>query len=360
MYRLAIVTVLGLAFSLTSGQLESADQVLKKGYNPTGKPLPKSIPRGFQGRARIDPNAAAALEATSHAAFMRSLMPLEDYLTYLGMARDARLSGKELTEAEVVAAWTHYRDQLRQIVPTLQRLNQPAASNWAAELAWSKYAVLRADLSIAQITEDDSAAANLREQLQSASAALLTQRQFDYQLGMASLSDLAYARDRFLATNGSNLSDRVELLSGQKAVLESWRQAGAEIGRADKIVETQLSQELLQFQGALSSGDFEMIHSSLKRVNEVSHAHFDQTMAYYQRGTAPLHQLTKSLTLRQRLNRLEEEIPELVDDESKQRFDQDWSQLKRIAAAQQDRRGRISADLLAVELLGMSIEPASE
>lgn len=327
----------------------------KKNYSPTGKKLPTSLPTVLQSKKRYG-STPGQLESFSESAFQRSLMPLKDHLRYLAMARDARLSGSDITQEQKLAAWGNYREKLRSVIPAMQRLNQPGAANWASELDWANYAVVRAEQRIAEISEDTGGYEAASLLVQQASGQLLAQREFDNTLGLATVSDLTYAQDRFLAANKSSQSSRIALFENAKSKQLRWNRSGAGIGRTDRVLETQLTQDLMRFQETLQQGDLEKVSDQLSQVRQVSQRHFQVTAEYFSHGTAPLHQLTNSMVLRQRLRQLQQEVPELADKSPNVQFQQDWQFLKRAASSVSDRRGRISADLLAVDLLASSVE----
>ncbi len=222
-------------------------------------------------------------------------------------------------------------------------------------MAWAKYAISRADQRLAELSENPLRLASATSEVQLASQQLLSQREFDYALGMSSLSDLTYAKDRFLATSEASGDRRVSQYADAEALQQKWNQRGAGVGRADKVLETQVAQELLKFQEALAGGDTKEIASQMASLEKNSRQHFQTTVGYFKKGTAPLHQLTNSLLLRQRLQQLQQEIPEIASQSSKRAFQEDWSILQQAAASKRDRRGRIQADLLAIDLLSVSV-----
>src|SRR5690606_8895737 len=100
--------------------------------------------------------------------------------------------------------------------------------------------------------------------------------------------DVTIAQDRFLEAHQSSPSKRMAALGAANALYEQWNLKGAEIGRTDRILESQLTQELLTFQGALGQGDVPQITQSLNSLQQTSHRHFQTSYEYYQNGTAPL------------------------------------------------------------------------
>lgn len=350
---IVICSVWSLLATFAPSVASAQDQ--KKNYSPTGKKLPTSLPTVLQAKKKYG-NTPRQLESFSESAFRRSLMPLKDHLRYLAMARDARLSGSDITQEQELAVWGNYRDRLRTVIPAMKSLNQPSASNWASELAWANYAVARAEQRIVEIDEDTAGFEAASSRVQQTSGQLLAQREFDNTLGLATVSDLTYAQDRFLAANQSSQSRRIALLEHTKEMQQKWNRSGAGIGRTDRVLETQLMQDLMRFQETLQQGDIEKVSAQLSRVREVSQRHFQVTAEYYSHGTAPLHQLTNTMVLRQRLRQLQQEVPELAEKTPNVQFQRDWQYLKRAAASVSDRRGRMSADLLAVDLLSLSVE----
>ena len=355
MVRASLFFCFVLSFALSSEFTEVYAQGKTESYSPTGKKLPTTLPTALQSQKKYG-STPNQLESFSESAFRRSLMPLKDHLRYLAMARDARLSGSDITKEQELAAWGNYRERVQSIIPAMQRFNQPAAANWAAELAWANYAVVRAEQKIAEIGENSAAIDAASAQVQKASEQLLAQREFDGKLGLATMADITYAQDRLLAANHASPKERIAFLENSKSVLQRWNSKGDGIGRTDRVLETQLMEDLLMFQGSLQQGDVEKISDQLARVRQVSQRYFQVTAEYYSHGTAPLHQLTSSMVLRQRLRKLQQDVPELAEKSPNTQFLQDWQFLKQAAASVTDRRGRMPADLLAIDLLGLSIE----
>ncbi|MDB4742898.1 hypothetical protein OAF98_00305 [Planctomicrobium sp.] len=323
-------------------------------YNPEKKQVPKFIPALIQPELKFG-NLPGHLDRASNSAFKRGLMPLESRLKYLALARDARISEAGDSESAVQDVWTGYRNELAAIVPQIRRLNQPGASGWNAELILAKYSVLRANQQIASITEDAGGLAEATAGLQEAATALYRQRETDYSAGLASLQDLMYARDRLLNSTQFSSVDRIDAIEGVILTQSKWNSKGAEIGRTDRILEAQLTKELIGFQDSLEAGALPAITEKLFNLNSTGHQHFETTLKFYQNGTAPLHQLTSSILIRQRLQRLSNEFPELQSDEADQEFQSDWNTLKSIAESTSDRRGRNEADLIAIDLMNVSV-----
>ncbi len=358
MYRSSLVLCLCCSAVVLASPSEvfSQKKVEKpKDYNPSEKKIPTNLPTALQAK-RLYGQSPQQLEAASQSAFLRSLMPLEDHLRYLAMARDARLSGSDLTQKQKIEAWGQYRAQIAEIVPRMQQFNQPGATGWASELAWAKYAITRADQRLAELQENSVQLASATSEAQQASQQLLSQTEFDYGLGMSTLSDLTYAKDRYLASNDADRERRLGELADVKAMQEVWNQRGAGIGRSDKILETEVAQNLLKFQETLKSGEPKEIAAQMSSLDRASRQHFQTSVKYFKNGTAPLHQLTNSILLRQRLQQLQREAPELANKDSKKAFQEDWNTLQQAAASKTDRRGRIQADLLAIDLLSVSVD----
>lgn len=324
-------------------------------YSPNNKNYPRNLPTALQSQAQFGA-IPDHLEAESRSAYLRGLMPLDSRLKYLALARDARLSGSDISNEQSLEVWGAYRQQIAEIVPQIRKLNQPGAMNWASELAWAEYALVRADQQIASIGNDANAQAEAAGALRTAAHQLFQQRQADYSLGLATLLDLTYAKERYLAATDSSEPQRVQAFQEAKLLQERWNQQGAGIGREDQILESRMAEQLLGFQKALESGDPKVISEQLAELDTTGHQHFQTTMSYYRNGTAPLHQMTDSLILRQRLRQLEQEFPELKNPEREARFKEDWGVLVQAASSITDQRGRMTSDLLAVQLLSVSVE----
>lgn len=328
-------------------------------YNPNNKPIPKALPQ-----AKLSPvqfgQLPSQLEAASESAFVRGLMPLESRLTYLALARDSRLAVEDLSVEQQAGIWAGYRDELVRVVSQIERLNQPGAAGWGGELAWSHYALARAEHQLAIVSGNQEATDATQGGVLVAAENLLQQREWDYSLGLASLADLAYSRDRFLDASNSGVDTRLNSLDETRMLLTGWNQRGAAIGRTDKILAANLTGDVLILQSSLESGQTDAVKQSISALHQAGHEHFAQTYAYYQRGTAPLHQLSSSVMLRQRLIPMEREFPELSSETDQQTFQQDWQALKTIASQTNDLRGRVQADVIAIDLMAVSINQSEK
>lgn len=329
-------------------------QAPAQNYNPEKKQLPKFIPALMQPELKFG-NLPGQLERASYNAFSRGLMPLESRLKYLALARDARLSAAGDSETAIQEVWISYRNELAAIVPQIRKLNQPGASGWNAELMLSQYSVFRANQQIASITGDEGGLAEATAALQETATALYRQRKTDYSAGLATLQDLMYAKDRLLNSTQFSSVDRIDAIESVILTQSKWNSKGAEIGRNDRILEAKLTRELIGFQDSLEVGSLPDITESLGNLNSTGHQHFETTLKYYQNGTAPLHQLTSSMLIRQRLQRLSKEYPELQNNEADNAFRSDWNTLKSIADNTSDHRGRNAADLIAIDLMSVSV-----
>lgn len=331
-----------------------AQQAGSRVYSPGGAKIPTAIPSAFQGNLQLG-NLPVQLEQQSESAFLRGLMPLSDYLRYLNMAREARLANPDLSSAEQQQAWEIYRGRIANVLPTLEQFRQPASANWAAEVELARFALLRTDERLASFASGEPTPAS-GALTQAATQRLLSQREFDYFLGIASVSDVAYARDRFLAAHETNLEDRIQLFERAISRMQSWNQQGAGIGRSDQLLELQVYHASLQLEQTLASGDAAAVETQLSRVQQMSHRHFQQTHEYVQQGTAPLHDLTRSLTIRQSLKTLQESLSPESTRQTDEQFERDWQALQRMAVSISDTRGRMAADLTAIHLLQVSVE----
>lgn len=340
---------------LTLGNALYGQEVQPKDYNPEKKAIPKSLAAPI-GPNRNFGNLPGRLERASADAFNRGLMPLESRLRYLALARDARLSVSEISDEEVLAIWQGYRSQLAEMVPRIQSLNQPASGGWASELLLAQYALARADQQLAMVAGDEIAMDQSALALKSIAHKLYNQRRTDYSFGLATIGDVAFAKERLLAASNYDEAGRVDVIESAIATQSRWNSKGAEIGRKDRLLESQLTKDFILFQDSLKSGDPEKIAGKMAILNSTAHQHFQTTLKYFRNGTAPLHQLTNSMFVRQRLQQLSKEFPELENKEETANFERDWNALRDVAANVSDTRGRNAADLLAIQVLGRGIE----
>lgn len=336
-------------------QCFAAPCIAQQNYNPDKKQLPETIPSAIQSELNFGdlPNQ---LDHSSAVAFNRGLMPLESRLKYLALSRDARLSQAGDSMAEREQIWNEYRNELLSIVPRIQRLGQPGARGWNAELLLAQYSVHRASQQIASMSGDHSGFDAATAALKATAVQLVRQREADYSAGLATIRDVAYAKDRLMDVYEFDSVDRIDFIENVILTQNGWNSLGAEIGRKDRIIESQLTRGLVDFQKTLQEGEISDISQSLAELSLVGHEHFQTTYGYYRNGTAPLHQLTTSIMIRQRLQRLSNDYPELKNETVDQAFHSDWNLLRSSADATYDTRGRNAADLIAIDLIGVNVE----
>jgi len=345
-------TIVMMALSFTLPFLASSGSVLAQDYNPSTGPGAKGWPSLVPAktfRSKVDPSS---LERSAYDSFQRSLMPLGDYLTYLSMARDIRLAQADPESKEAqIAAWQQYINGVRAVRPALERFQQPAAARWQAEKNWAQLAEAQAMHRLAIMSENRDAIDAAQAQQQLASTQLLRTRREDYSMGTATLAELTHATDQFAQNHGYSSVEQMEFLQGAHDVAQMWNDKGAGIGRSDKVNAMQIHLGVKRLQKSIGAENWEEVATNTRQLSEVAESMYQTGLQRHLTGTTSLHQLTKAMLLRQRLQTLSESRPELKETINSSRLTQDWDQLDTVALRSTDLRGRMTADVQAVRLL---------
>lgn len=315
-------------------------------YSPSEAQRPQSIPAALA--PGVDFGALPdQLDAFTQQSFARGLMPLDDALVYFALTRDARLSRLKADQLdEQLAVWAQYVQQIEQSQLLLMRFSQPAAQHWKSEFTLARFSQTRARQQMALLAEDEELVQATTTQVRAAAYQLAAQQQADFAVGWATHPEVIFAQLKYLGAQGADESSQVRYL--QQA---SHSPAGA--------LEPQLVAGLIQVNAALKSDRLEDVRPHLQAVHQLGHAHFSQSAQRFRQGTGSLHEMTRSFLVRGRLYQLEQLSPELRDSRSQEQFAQDWQTLRAAASGIRDTRGRMLADIAAVELVSFGLQPAA-
>lgn len=302
---------------------------------------------------------AAELRSESRRSFERGLMPLPDYLESLAVVEAALLREVEIdvdarpwpavNARDVDRALAPRLNDLRAAVARLKAFRQPAAEGYTADLALAEYALRDAELQAAYVTGTTPAVPRLSAEREQAAVEHYRRRVFDYNhLGHASLPSLVAAATML------NVAPQWKLQVRQSAVARTraWSQAGAGIGRSDRVTSAtlDLAVDEIHFQDSAPSVD--ALAELYREADQFAQQLQAQQEQYFERGTASLSDLTRSWQWRWQLQSraLRQDIP--VAETAQARLDAELATLKRRARQVTDLRGRMRADVLRVELLG--------
>lgn len=302
---------------------------------------------------------AAELRSESRRSFERGLMPLPDYLESLAVVEAAMLREVEVdvdarpwpavNARDVDRALAPRLNDLRAAVARLKAFRQPAAEGYTADLALAEYALRDAELQAAYVTGTTPAVPRLSAEREQAAVEHYRRRVFDYNyLGHASLPSLVAAAAML------NVAPQWKLQVRQSAVARTrdWSQAGAGIGRSDRVTSAtlDLAVDEIHFQDSALSVDTRA--ELYRQADQFAQQLQAQQEQYFARGTASLSDLTRSWQWRWQLQSraLRQDIP--VAETAQASLDAELATLKRRARQVTDLRGRMRADVLRVELLG--------
>lgn len=311
---------------------------------------------------RVEPRSArlaAELRSESRRSFERGLMPLPDYLESLAVVEAAMLHRVDVdvdarpwpavNPRDVERALAPRLNDLRAAVARLKAFRQPAAEGYTADLALAEYALRDAELQAAYLTGTTPAVPRLSAAREQTAVEHYRRRLFDYKyLGHASLPSLAAAATML------NVSPHWKLQVRQTAVARTraWSQAGAGIGRSDRVTSAalDLAADETQFHDAALSVDH--LAELYRQADQFAEQLQAEQQQFFERGTASLSDLTRSWQWRWQLQSraLRQEIP--VAEAAQASLDAELATLKRRARQVTDLRGRMRADVLRVELLG--------
>lgn len=312
---------------------------------------------------------AIDLRQASRDAFNRGLMPLPDLADRLDASLRMRMqvaeskNGPGAGQAELAS---HIRD-LQSAAERLQRLGQPAAAGWAADVTYARLLVANARLTRDELLDDSAAASQA-----AAFSVSLAQKHFelrndDFSLGLAGLPQMARAAS-YLSVDGRPMTFETTAPRATRPPSNAWRQyrkrlqqivrqtggmaqRGAEVGRTDYL---QLAQgELAQATAIVEqlAGNRQAAERSFRDADRLVGDSFATRMSFYSSGTASLADLTWSWQQRSEIQTLMSRSGYQVSKESGRQQQDDLGMLMNVADGIRDLRGRNRADVLMVRSL---------
>lgn len=300
-------------------------------------------------------DAVDQLRLSSDLAFQRGLLPVVDFLEHHAAAEEVRLQSLSDPEDPIAIRQTMQprRDALYKAIQQLERFRQPAAEGWAADLLLLRHTLAQADLQQAFWTGDRSKISGLSEVREKIAWEHYCQRVFDAQfLGHGSLLGLIDSAALL------NLSPELEISARTRAVetLNRWHQQGAGIGRSDlvRLANLQLTE------AQLSIRDVRLPQAALAHYIEADHQAgqlFADQLRYWPQGTTTLAELSRSWRLRRQIQDQALWVDLDLPESSRNSLANDLTSLERLSQSIQDRRGRISSDVLYVQVLREGVTP---
>ncbi len=302
---------------------------------------------------------AVELRIESRRSFERGLMPLADYLESLTVVEAALLGEVKLdvethpwpqVEArDVERALAPRLNELRTAVTRLRAFRQPAAEGYTADVALAEYALRDAELQAAYLTGTTTAIPRLSVEREQAAIEHYRRRLLDYnKLGHASLPSMVDAATML------PVSPQWKLQVRQAAVdrTRGWSQAGAGIGRSDRVTSAKLDLTVSTVGVAASALQREELAALYSEADRFAQELQAQQQQFFARGTATLGDLTRSWQWRWQLQSraLQQDLP--IPDAAQASLNTELAALTRLARQVTDQRGRMRADVLRVELLG--------
>lgn len=288
--------------------------------------------------------SSVSLTDSSFQSFQRGLMPLHDHLDQLQLAADSdfRLAGKE-GQGDVA---TRYVEQLRRVERALREFDAPNAEGWRADLFLAQALLAQAEFDVATIEGDSAAAGFAAQRAQTLAERHLIERRFDSSIGIASLPMLLQAE--MLTPDGAARGR--ELLVQVVDQTRRWNEAGAGIGRSDKLATAEFELSRFDFFTAFDSPEQD-IEESFTAASEASSKLLEQKMEFYKNGTADLFEIAQAWRNMQQLVEYAASTKAGVSREVVERSRTNLELLVEMASAKQDRQGRIAADVAYVSLL---------
>lgn len=344
---------------------------------PEQKPrvLSRAEKRRIAARRRISQRISAELLAASRSAFVRGLLPVEDYAERLNGARELALAAIDADDRTArVAVMQKHAVMWEEAVERLRRFQQPASQGWDADLAYAQMMQATSQLNIAKATGNDA-----QGRAAIARRADFAQRQFeqrlaDLDIGRATLAQLAESFSQFRQTAGdaatkeltvpddARLDERLERAGGEvQTRVANLREQPAGVSRRDAL-------QRIQYELSLTAADESVRHENEREVTSrttdayQAAARMSSTQQrVYPEGTATLADLTRSWRLRRDAN--ERLRPD--DDQSRATaFDAEMkaelARLVSLAGTIADRRGRNEADVVFVRSLNVLTEWQAE
>lgn len=298
--------------------------------------------------------------------FERGLMPLSDYADQTQAALEVRLSiaGLQQDRKAQITALSDHADLMRSAAKQLKDFKQPASTGWEADAAYSLLLVANADIRLAAARGDRAAYTAAVERSRELAATHYDLRVADFDQGLASLPSLARAASYLPTDTGLPSGSRTnpstepskfsEYLAKLEDVVEQTSQfseLGAGVGREDRVHQAEFELAKSAGQAALKQKDLSAAAESFGKAAEASQAWFRSQTEFFESGTASLRDVTDAWWSRVELTDLSQRAGLKVDATTTTETEANLGELKKLIAAQEDRQGRIAADVAHVKSL---------
>lgn len=305
-------------------------------------------------------------EELSREAFENGLMPLADYADQAKATLEIRLSvaGLQNDRAAQLRALISHADAMKSAVKLLEEFDQPAATGWAADLAYAGLLAANADLRLAAARGDRDSYNSAAERSQKLAEANYELRETDFNDGLASLPSLARAASYLTTSNGLQSGDRTGtadqpskfadyLATLEKVVEQTTEFAELEsgIGRADRVHLAKFELAKAEGQSAIQDKDLKAAAESFDRALEASKELFNSQVEFQETGTASLRDVADAWWSRVELADLSARAGLKIDPATAAGTDADMARLDKLVDAQEDREGRIEADIAYIKSL---------
>jgi hypothetical protein len=322
------------------------------------QPIPPSESEPSQRGIRSLAALRSKLGDQSRLNYDRSLLTLTDHLENLALNETAavrelpRRSGAspwpEVAAEDLQRALEPRLRELRRVVAQLEAFRQPAAIGADADLHLARYVLVDAQIQAARITGESGAIPRLLAERQTQAERLVTQRRFDYHiLGTANLTQLSDALSLL------NLTPREEgqLRTAALRQVEAWRTAGAGIGRNEALPLAQYARAEAMVRDGADRDSLTLIAYGLLEGELALLTTWDDQSRRLPQGTAAWHELTRTWQRRWQLHQAAPRYGLVFPEDHTERLDRDLQQLHAQAAQVRDRRGRLTPDLLRIDML---------
>ena len=298
--------------------------------------------------------------------FERGLMPLEDYADQAQTVLETRLSVASLQNdrAARMSALVNHADLMRSAARQLREFDQPAAAGWAADTAYAELLSANADLRVAAARGDRNSYNSAVARSQQLAETHYDLRVEDFDQGLASLPNLARAAS-YLSTDVGLPSDNragqspepskfADYLTKLAEVVEQTKSLGdleSGVGREDRRHQAEFELAKAEGQAALQRKDKAGAAAAFDRAIDASKAWYDSQVKFHETGTASLRDVTLAWWSRAELTDLTERAGLKPDTATLAETDDELKGLKKLVVAQEDRQGRIAADVAYVKSL---------
>lgn len=320
-------------------------------------------------RQRVFMGAAGSAEdmlKTGRDSFERGLMPLEDYADLAQSALEIRLSisGLQNDRGARVAALIAHSDLMRSAAKQLRELNQPSSTGWAADTAYAQLLSANADLRLAAARGDRDSYTAAVARSQKLAETQYDLRSEDFDQGLASLPSFARAASYLTTDVGLPAGNRAgqdtettkfsQYLAKLEDVVEhtqKFAELESGVGREDRLHQAEFELARATGQLALKQRDKKAAIDAFDKAIDASEKWYESQLKFYETGTASLRDVTQAWWSRVELTDLSERAGLKPDKATLATTDAQLAGLKRLVAAQEDRQGRIAADVAYVKSL---------